>query len=141
MTSILVAVDGSEASMEGVTLACAIARRNKGRVYVVHVIEVPRSLALDVELQPEAARGEGFLIKAEQVAREADFRVESELLQAREVGPALVDAVVERGADLIILGMGYKRPFGEFELGRITQYVLKNAPCHVWVCRHPPEKR
>lgn len=137
MTSILVPVDGSDASMDAVALACSIARRNKGKVYVVHAIEVHRSLPLDAELQPEAARGEGILSRAEQVARQLDFEVEGELLQTREAGHAIVDEAAERGADLIILGIGYERPFGEFQLDRLAQYVLKHASCHVWLCRHP----
>ena len=137
MTSILVPVNGSDASMNAVALACSIAKRNKGKVYVVHAIEVPRSLPLDAELQPEAARGEEILSRAEQVARQVDFGVEGELLQTREGGHAIVDEAAERGVDLIILGIDYERPFGEFQLGKLAEYVLKHASCHVWVCRHP----
>ena len=141
MKVILVPTDGSRASMRAVALACSIARRNKGRVYVVHVIEVKRSLPLDAELQPEAGEGERILLQGEKAAHEQDFEVQSELLQAREAGHAVVDEAVERGVDTIILGVDYKRPFGEFQLGRLTQYVLKNAPCLVWICRQPVEER
>ena len=141
MKTILVPTDGSPASMRAVALACNIAKRNKGRVHVVHVIEVKRTLPLDAELEPEASEGERILLEAEKVADEQDFRVQGELLQAREPGHAVVDEAVERGVDSIILGVDYKRPFGEFQLGRLTQYVLKNAPCLVWVCRQPVEER
>lgn len=141
MKTLLVPTDGSPASMGGVALACNIAKRNKGTVYVVHVIEVKRSLPLDAELEPEASEGERILLEAEKVADEQDFQVQGELLQAREAGHAVVDEAVERGVDGIILGVDYKRPFGEFQLGRLTQYVLRNAPCLVWVCRQPVEER
>lgn len=140
MTSILVPIDGSDASMHAVALACNIAKRNKGKVYAVHVIEVRRSLPLDAELQPEATRGEEIISRAEKVADEMDFEVEGELLQAREAGHAVVDEAIERGVNTIILGMDYKKPFGQFQLGRLTQYVLKHAPCYVWVCRHPVQE-
>jgi nucleotide-binding universal stress UspA family protein len=140
MKVIIVPTDGSRASMKAVALACDIAKRNKGRVYVVHVIEVKRSLPLDAELEPEAREGERILLQAEKVASERDFEVRTELLQARESGHAVVDEAVERGADAIILGMDYKRPFGEFQPGHLTQYVLKNAPCLVWICRQPVEE-
>jgi nucleotide-binding universal stress UspA family protein len=141
MKVILVPTDGSHASMRAVALACSIARRNKGKVYVVHVIEVKRSLPLDAELDPEAGEGERILLQAEKAAHEQDFEVQSDLLQAREAGHAVVDEAVERGVDTIVLGVDYKRPFGEFQLGRLTQYVLKNAPCLVWICRQPVEER
>jgi nucleotide-binding universal stress UspA family protein len=141
MKTLLVPTDGSRASMGAVALACNIAKRNKGTVYVVHVIEVKRSLPLDAELEPEASEGERILLEAEKVADEQDFQVQGELLQAREAGHAVVDEAVERGVDGIMLGVDYKRPFGEFQLGRLTQYVLRNAPCLVWVCRQPVEER
>jgi nucleotide-binding universal stress UspA family protein len=141
MKVILGPTDGSRASMWAAALACSIAKRNKGRVYVVHVIEVKRSLPLDAELEPEASEGERILLQVEKAAHEQDFEVRGELLQAREPGHAVVDEAVERGVDTIILGVDYKRPFGEFQLGRLTQYVLKNAPCLVWICRQPVEER
>lgn len=134
---ILVPVDGCPASLEAVAVGCGLARRQKGKVYVIHVIEVPRALALDAELEPEATRGEQLLQEAEHVARQADYQVEGELLQARDVGQAVVDEAISRGVELIIMGMEHKQPTGEFQMGRLPQYVLRNAPCEVWVIRRP----
>jgi nucleotide-binding universal stress UspA family protein len=139
--TILVPTDGSRASMQAVALACSIAKKNKGKVYVVHVIEVKRALPLDAELEPETGEGERILVEAEKVAEGLDFEVEGELLQAREAGHAVVDEAIERGVDGIIVGVEYKRAFGEFQPGRLIQYVLRNAPCLVWVCRQPVEER
>jgi nucleotide-binding universal stress UspA family protein len=136
MKTVLVPTDGSPASMEAVALACSIAKRNKGKVYVVHVIEVKRSLPLDADLSGDATRGEDILSQVERVADELDFEVEGELLQAREAGHAVVDEAAERGADVIIIGVEFERPFGGYQLGRLPQYALKNAPCHVWLWRH-----
>lgn len=135
--SILVPVDGSPASMDAVALACSIARRNKGKVFAVHVIEVKRSLPLDADLTEEASSGEDVLTRAERVASDADFRIEGELLQAREAGHAIVDEAMERNVDLILMGAEHKAPLGEYQMGRLTQYVLKAAPCNVWLWRHP----
>lgn len=136
--SFLVPIDGSPASLEAVSLACSLARRQKGKVYVIHVIEVPRTLALDALLEPEAAHGEEILLLAEQVAQKAGYDVEGELLQARDAGQALVDEAIARGVELIMLGMEYQQPMGEFQLGRLPQYILKNAPCETWIIRRPP---
>src|SRR3990170_5790588 len=110
--SILVPVDGSPASMDAVALACGIAKKNKGKVYAVHVIEVRRSLPLDADLTEEASTGEDVLVRAERVAQELDFKVEGELLQAREAGHAIVDEAMERGVDLILMGAEHKAPLG-----------------------------
>jgi nucleotide-binding universal stress UspA family protein len=135
LRSILVPVDGSPASLQAVALASDIARKNKGRVYVVHVIEVKRTLPLDAPMEIEEAAGDDVLAKAEEVARKQGFQVESEILHAREAGPAIVDEAIERAADLIVMGVGYQGPFGEFQLPRVAQAVLKSSPCQVWVCR------
>lgn len=118
-------------------LACSIAKKNKGKVFAVHVIEVRRSLPLDAEMPEEAAAGEEILTRAERTAAEVDFRIEGELLQAREAGHAIVDEAMERGVDLILMGAEHKSPMGEYQMGRLTQYVLRAAPCSVWLWRHP----
>jgi len=120
-----------------VALACSIAKKNKGKVFAVHVIEVRRSLPLDAEMPEEAAAGEEILTRAERTAAEVDFRIEGELLQAREAGHAIVDEAMERGVDLILMGAEHKSPMGEYQMGRLTQYVLRAAPCSVWLWRHP----
>ena len=86
-------------------------------------------------MEIEEAAGDDVLSKAEDVARKQGFQVEGEILHAREAAPAIVDEAIERGADLIVMGIGYQGPFGEFQLPRVVQAVLKSSPCRVWVCR------
>lgn len=136
---LLVPVDGSPASLAAVELACTIAKRSRGHVLVVHVIEVPRALQLDAELVVEAAGGEQILRRAEQLAASMDVRCEGELLQARDAGHAVLDEAVERKADAIVLGVSYRKPYAEVEMGRLTQYILKNARCNVILWRQPIE--
>ena len=64
---------------------------------------------------------------------------ETELVQARDTGPALVDEAVEWGAELIVMGLPYKRRFSEFSLGKTVPYVLKNANCRVLLFREHRE--
>ena len=61
--------------------------------------------------------------------------MEATLLQARDVGPAVVQEAMERGAQLIVMQMPYKKRFGSFTLGDTIPYILKNAPCQVILCR------
>lgn len=135
MRSILVPVTDTPASLEAVSIACRLAKQSKGRVFVIHVIEVLRSLPLNVEMDIEARRGEQVLRHAEEAASEVGYRISRDLLQAREAGPAIVDEARDRGVDAIILGIGYKRLIGDFQVGRTADYVLKHAPCQVWVVR------
>ncbi len=133
--TILVPVINTPASLDAVAAACALAKQRKGRVYVVHVIEVNRALPLNAEMDAEARRGEALLRRAEEIAAAADFHVTGSLLQARDAGQAIVEDARDRAVDAIIIGVGYKRVLGAFEIGRTADYVLKNAPCQVWVVR------
>lgn len=137
LSKVLVPVAGNQADDEALRIAFSVTRRAKARIYVIYVIEVKRTLPLDAEIEPELDKGERVLDHAETLAEESDSTIETELLQAREVGPAIVDEAVERGVDAIIMGVPYKKRFGEFTLGTTANYVLKNAPCRVWVCREP----
>lgn len=134
---ILVSVNGGGADREAVDLACKTAKRAKGKVYVIYVIEIKRALPLEARIEPEIQRAEEILNHAEDIAEEADYEVETELLQAREVGAALIDEVIERKIDLIVMALNYKKRFGEFSMGNAVPYVLKNAPCPVLLFREP----
>ncbi len=135
---VLVAVGGHKVDEETVRLACRIAKLREGakaRLYAVHVIEVNRALPLSAPVEHEVQRGEEVLDEAEQLAGEEDLEVETEMVQARDTGPAIVGEAEEWGADVIVMGLPYKRRFGEFNLGKTVPYVLKNANCRVVLFR------
>jgi len=128
---ILVPVTGRSVDDETMRLACQLAKKSKGKIWAAYVITVKRSLPLDAEIRSETAKAEDILDHISTVAEEADYEVETDLLQSREVGPTIVDEAVEREVDLIIMGLSYKRRFGQFSLGNVLPYVLQNAPCQV----------
>lgn len=133
---ILVPISGTEIDEDTMRLACRLANKNKGKIWAVYVITVKRTLPLDAEIEPEIKRAEDILDNIEMVAEEEDYEVEAEALQAREAGPAIIDEAVERGINLILMGVNYKRRFGQFSLGSVAPYVLKNAPCPVLLYQH-----
>jgi nucleotide-binding universal stress UspA family protein len=137
LEKILVAVSGKEADAEAVKLACDLAKKPKAKIYVVYVIEVKRSLPLDAVIESEISRAEKALANAEDVASDKDYEVETDLIQGRDVGPAIVDEAMEREADLILMAFTYKKRFGVFNLGRVIPYVLEEAPCRVLLYREP----
>jgi len=138
---VLVPVNGSKADEEAIRLSCRLAKKTGGKIYVTYVIQVDRSLPLNAEVGPQIDKAEQVLDKAERIAEEEDCEVETDVLQAREMGPAVVDEAIERGIDLITIGISYEKEFGEFSLGNTIPYVLKNAPCRVLIYREPiPEE-
>ena len=136
-SKILVTVSGTKADEEAIKLACSLAKKNKVKIYVVYVITVKRALPLDAEIEAEIRKGEEILDHIESIAEEQDCEVETDLLQAREVAPTIVDEAVERAVDMILMGVTYKRHFGQFSMGDVVPYVLKNAPCRVMLYHEP----
>jgi nucleotide-binding universal stress UspA family protein len=128
---ILVPITGTEADEEAMRLACRLGKKDKAKIWVVYVITIKRSLPLEAEIESETRKAEGILDHVERVAEEEDYEAETDVLQAREAGPAIVDEAVERGIDLILMGVPYKRRFGQFSLGTVVPYVLSNAPCRI----------
>ena len=128
---ILVPVIGTEADDEAIRLACRLAKKDKGKIWAVYVAIVKRTLPLDAKIEPEIRKAEEILDHAESIAEEQDYKIETDLLQAREAGPTIVDEAVERKVDLILMGIRHKKLFGQFSLGSVVPYVLENAPCRV----------
>jgi len=108
----------------------------------VHVIEVDWSHGLTEDLASSSDVPQRILDGAEARCETARVPMATVLLQAREVGPAIVDEAVQRDADLILVGLPYRRRLGgDFDQGKTVPYVLANAPTAVWVVRAPqPEE-
>ncbi len=134
---ILVPVEGAPTDAESVRLACFQAKRDRSEVVMLYVIEVRRQLPIDADVGPELARGESVLDDLERAAHQWGCRVQTDLLQAREAGPAIVSEAVERQADLIVMGVPYKEKFGGFSMEPRALYVLDHAPCRVTILREP----
>jgi len=134
---ILVPVIGTEADREAIKLACRVIKKNKSKIWAVYVITIKRTLPLDAEMESEIKKAESILDNMETVAEEESHEIETDILQARETGLAIVDEAVERKIDLIVMGVTYGTRFGQFSLGNVVPYVLKNAPCRV-VLYHQP---
>lgn len=135
--TILAPINGSEASLASLRLACELAHNNKGRVYAVYVIEVSRNLPLEAELPEEVDRSEQIFAEAQLAMKGYASLVEFELLQARNAATTIVDEAINSQAGAIILGVSDKRHRGEYLVGSTAEFVLRHAPCQVWLCRSP----
>lgn len=128
---ILVPVVGTVADEEAMKLACRLAKKDKGKIWSVYVVTIKRSLPLDAEIASDIQKAEEVLDHIEMIAEEEGCEIETDILQAREAGPSIIDEAVERGIDVILMGVSYKKRFGQFSLGDVAPYVLKNSVCPV----------
>ena len=134
----VLALNGGTSDAGIVRLAAEYARSSKAELIAVHVVEIDWTLPLDADIAGRSEEVQRILDVAEAAAESAKVALEPVLLQARDVAAALVDEATEREADLLVLGLPYRKRFGgDFAIGRTIPYVLKNAPCAVWVVRDP----
>lgn len=132
----IIALNGAPSDARLVRLVADMARQWRAELVAVHVVEMTWNLPLDADIAGRSEEAQRVLDLAEATADQAKTALEPVLLQARDVAAALVDEAVERDADLLVLGLPYRTRFGgDFAMGRTIPYVLKNAPCAVWVVR------
>jgi nucleotide-binding universal stress UspA family protein len=134
----VVALNGGPSDPRIIRLVADEARHSKAELVAVHVVEIDWTLPLDADIAGRSEDVQRVLDTAESVAEDYKVTLEPVLLQARDVGAAIVDEAIERGADLLVVGLPYRKRFGgEFAIGRTIPYILQNAPCAVWVVRDP----
>ncbi len=134
----VIALNGGSSDARIVRLVADYARATKAELVAVHVVEIDWTLPLDADIAGRSEEVQRVLDTAESVAEHYRLILEPVLLQARDVGAAIVDEATERGADLLVVGLPYRKRFGgEFAIGRTIPYILQNAPCAVWVVRDP----
>jgi nucleotide-binding universal stress UspA family protein len=132
---VVIALNGGTSDASIVALAGRFAKTGT-ELIAVHIVEIDWTLPLDADIAGHSEEAQRVLDMAEAVAEDNKARLSPVLLQARDVGAALVDEASERNADLLVVGLPYRKRFGgEFAVGKTVPYVLKNAPCAVWVVR------
>ena len=135
---ILVPVIGDEA-VDGPALKVAamlLGTREGGEASLLNVIEVPFERNLDAEDEGAVARADEILTRAEAALEERGVRARTSTVQARAAGAAIVDEANELGADLIVMGLRYKKRFGgQWDAGRTVPYVMRNSTAPVWCLR------
>ena len=104
---------------------------------LLHVIEIPFDRNLDTEDSAAVATPRRSLARAEALLTATTGVAARPLtVQARSAGPAIVDDALEIAADLIVMGLRYKKRFGgQWDAGRTVPYVMRNSTAPVWCLR------
>jgi APA family basic amino acid/polyamine antiporter len=134
---ILVPVKLGPIGEEVLATAIKLAEERSSTVEALHVIGVPLSLPLDAELADAEQRAAASLAEAALLGHEHGVIVEGEIVRARSIGQAIVDAARDRRADLIVLGSSPKWRRQSRFFSPTVDYVLRRASCEVMVVAFP----
>ncbi len=133
---ILIAIDGSDESLQGVPAAIEIAREFNSDVFVLHVRErdLGRAGAFPLETSEEANRLVAETIKT---VREAGITVNGQVHGAvtGHAAKDIVETARARGSDLIVMGSRGLSDIAGLLLGSVTHKVMQLAHTPVLVVR------
>jgi len=122
---------------EVLATAIRLAEERGSTVQALHVIAVPLELPLDAELLDAEERATASIADAAVLGHEHGVIVEGDVVRARSIGQAIVDAAREQRADLIVLGSAPKWRRQSRFFSPTVDYVLRRAPCEVMVVAFP----
>jgi basic amino acid/polyamine antiporter, APA family len=132
--TIVVPVVRTAESEEALVAAARLASERGSTVAVVHVIEVPLDLPLDVRLPDVEEDADEILDSSAALVESYGVRAVVRLIRARAAGPEIVAEAERRNAELVVLGGSRQRVLrGSRVFGRTANYVLKHSPSRVLV--------
>jgi len=142
---ILVPVDGSATSKRGLQEAIRLAQLTKGRVRLLHVMDV-LSLAIAGEgysmssgdlIDFAGKRGEEVLAEAKHVVEAAGVPVETSLVDnvSGRVAELVADGVAGWKADVVVLGTHGRRGVGRLMLGSDAEQIVRTSAVPVLLVR------
>lgn len=138
---LLVAVDSSEPSGAGLTLAADIAERTGAHVTVVHVRQRPNPSTLSMGLGAEEMEHALDEVR-DQVYERAKAALNERGVNWRFVtregtnpGAEVVAAARELGADFIVLGSRTHSALHNLVIGSTSEYLVAHSPVPVLVAR------
>ncbi|MCS7273130.1 MAG: universal stress protein [Fimbriimonadales bacterium] len=138
MRTILMAYRGTEHDKRVLRWLCRLAKHTRSNLRLVYVLVVGYTHAVDAPEPPGVHEAEQILLEAERIAQEEGVVATADIVQAREAGQGIVSEAEEVEADLLVLTDTRHLLPEENPLGvGVVAYVMRHAPCPVWVCYEP----
>ena len=152
LDSVLVPLIGTKRLNDDIVqTACRLAESNplegqsNPRLELLYVIDLPLTVPLEGPIpHDKVAKAERMLARAREIVDEyPGVEFDARYILARDVGAAIVERAREHGVEAIIVGgepptrirggavLGGVRGTRPSEIGPVSEYVLKNAPCRV----------
>lgn len=147
---ILVPLDGSDTSERGLQEAIGLARDEKARLHLVHVIdafpimvEMSAVTSFDGMMSGLRKYGQEALDQGAARARESGVQADTEMLElvSQRVPSALLAEAAKAGCDLIVMGTHGRRGFSHVMLGSTAEGVIRESAIPVLLVRHPEARK
>jgi len=142
---VLVPVEGSKYSMEGIRVASNYAKANNAGIYIMTVTPYVADVDLELSaverdrlLESMKKRGEDVLEKAVKLLKSfgANY-IRTVLASSTSPAEEIVNFAGSEKIDLIVIGSKGMGATQQFSLGSITSKVVRYSPCCVYVVKDP----
>ncbi len=140
LKNLLIPTQGMTYSERGVEVACRLGTEQSATLIFAYVIEVPRTLPLNAEMEDEDKIAREAIAHAEQLATLHKMKSISLVVRSRSAGEEIVKLAKEQDADVIVMGIRQHIGLKENILGRTSDIVLRKAPCEVIIDKLPGEE-
>lgn len=136
--TILMAYRGTEEDKRVLRWLCRVAKQSRANLRLVYVLVVPFTEQVDAPEPAGLEQAEQILMEGERIAEREGVIATADIVQARDVGSGLASEAEELEASLLVMTdhrhlLPLENPLG---YGTVA-YVLRHAPCPVWVCYAP----
>ena len=131
--TIVVPILRTAESEEALIAAARLAAERRATIAIVRVIVVPLELELQASIPEDERRANRELDDAQALVESYGVNAVTRLARARSAGPAIVDEVSTRNAELVVLGASRRPGMRGSVFGPAVAYVLKNSPARVIV--------
>ena len=136
---ILCIIRGDDSDQQTVETAVDLLTTRRRRLYLVYVISVPRTSAIDAHLPDEIRRAENGLSNAQSFARINPEDISSVILQGRTLGPIILREVFDRRISAVVTAIDPIHDLREYDIGADTLYLMEKSPSAVIAIRSPIE--
>ncbi len=143
--NVLVPIDGSKHSLEGLRVASHFAKTNKAKIHILNVIASVADVDLELSasdrdrlLESLKRRGEDLLAKAkDQMKAHGVTDISTVLVTGDSPAQEIVAFAEKEKIDLIVIGSKGKSATARFLLGSVASKVVKYSHCCVYVVKEP----
>jgi nucleotide-binding universal stress UspA family protein len=142
---VLVPVDGSKHSAEGIKVASHYAMNNKAQIHLLTVIPSVSDIDLELSaserdrlLESMKSRGEDLLSRSSDLMKTYGVsQVKTILATAPSPAQEIVSFAEKEKIDLIVIGSRGRNANHRFHIGSVAANVVGHSPCCVYVVREP----
>ena len=138
---IAIGYDESAASQSAIQEFAAVKWGLNSTVHLLSVIPTPPTVNREyypiADLQAKITRAIG---KAASDLSGSCQQVRTQILDKNHIGEGIIEFAEGNHCDLIVVGETPRNVLGRILMGSVSRYVLRHAPCSVWITRNRSDK-